>query len=74
MRAIERAVKKLKTQEALANALGVKQSYISRWVNIHGQAPAKHIRKISKLTNGEISIDELLADHEKENKTSRRNA
>ena len=65
MQAIERAVKKLKTQEALAQGLGVKQSYISRWVNVHGQAPAKHIRKISALTNGEVTIEQLLADHEK---------
>jgi DNA-binding transcriptional regulator YdaS (Cro superfamily) len=65
MQAIEKAVKKLKTQEALATALGVKQSYISRWINIYGQAPAKYIKRISALTNGEVTVEQLLADHEK---------
>lgn len=63
MTAIGKAVKVIGTQEVLASALGVKQNYVSRWININKQAPAKYIPAISDLTNGEVTIEELLADH-----------
>lgn len=66
MKAIEQAVKIIGRQEDLADALGVKQSYISSWINKFGQAPAKYINKISKLTKGEVTVEQLLSDHEKQ--------
>lgn len=44
---------------------GLKQSYVWDWMNKNGQAPAKYIKKISALTNNEVTVEQLLADHEK---------
>ena len=70
MCAIENAVNLLGGQTSVANLLTtneqkVKQNSVFYWVNKHKQAPAKYIKKISALTNGKITIEELLADHEK---------
>ena len=46
----------------------ISQNIIWYWINRHGQAPAKYIPRISELTNGEVSVDDLLADHQKTNK------
>jgi DNA-binding transcriptional regulator YdaS (Cro superfamily) len=43
---------------------GVSQASVWDWMNKYGQTPAKYIRKISELTNGKITIAQLLADHE----------
>lgn len=51
-------------QTALAHKLGVGQSHVWKWINQNGQAPAKYIKKISALTNGEVTVEALLADHE----------
>ncbi|MEQ3528739.1 YdaS family helix-turn-helix protein [Pseudoalteromonas sp. XMcav11-Q] len=65
MEGIKRAVKLYGGQTKLGNALGVKQASVWDWINKYGQAPAKYINKISKLTNGQVSVSELLSDHEK---------
>lgn len=70
MSAIKKAVTKIGSQVATAEKLGVKQNYISRWINIHRQAPAKYIRKLSALTNNEVTVEDLLADHEKNNEAN----
>lgn len=44
---------------------GVKQASVWDWMNKYGQAPAKYIKQISELTNNEVTVDQLLADHEK---------
>ena len=69
MSAIDKAVKEIGGQTKLAKLVGTKQNAVWNWINRHQQAPAKYIREISKLTNGEVSIEELLADHEKTTKT-----
>lgn len=69
MSAIDKAVKEIGGQTKLAKLVGTKQNAVWNWINRHQQAPAKYIREISKLTNGEVSIEELLADHEKTNET-----
>lgn len=70
MIAIEEAVDLIGGQTEVARNLStegkvVKQNSVFYWVNKHKQAPAKYIRKLSALTNGEITIEQLLADHEK---------
>ncbi|MBB1333892.1 MULTISPECIES: YdaS family helix-turn-helix protein [unclassified Pseudoalteromonas] len=68
MSAIDKAVKIIGGQTKLATVLGTKQSVVHHWVSRHGQAPAKYIPRISELTNGEVSVNDLLADHQKRNK------
>ena len=70
MSAIEKAVSLIGGQTKLASILGTKQSVVFHWVHRHGQAPAKYIPRISELTNGEVSVNDLLADHQKSNKES----
>lgn len=70
MSAIEKAVSLIGGQTKLASFLGTKQTVVFHWVNRHGQAPAKYIPRISELTNGEVSVNDLLADHQKCNKES----
>ncbi len=62
--AVEKAVKIIGGQTVLANKLKIRQSYVWSWVHIYKQAPAKYIRFISTETQGDISVDELLLDHE----------
>lgn len=67
---IEKAVHIVGGQTKLANLLGTQQTAVWNWVHRHGQAPAKYIPRISELTNGEVSVNDLLADHQKSNKES----
>ncbi|AUI88129.1 transcriptional regulator [Vibrio azureus] len=64
MSAIERATAILGGQTSLAKLLGVSQSHVWNWINRKRQAPAKYIRAISKATGGQVSVNELLTDHE----------
>ncbi|WP_405127968.1 YdaS family helix-turn-helix protein [Pseudoalteromonas sp. PB2-1] len=68
MSAIEKAVNLIGGQTKLASILGTKQTVVFHWVHRHGQAPAKYIPRISELTSGEVSVNDLLADHQKTNK------
>ena len=68
MSAIEKAVCLIGGQTKLAKIIGVNQTAVFHWINRHGQAPAKYIPRISELTNGEVSVNDLLADHQKSNK------
>ncbi|MFN3014472.1 helix-turn-helix domain-containing protein [Vibrio coralliilyticus] len=63
MSAIERATELVGGQTSLAKLLGVKQSHVWNWINRKHQAPAKYISAISRVTEGKVSIEELLADH-----------
>ena len=67
---IEKAVKIIGGQTKLGKELGVSQGSVWDWINKFGQAPAKYIPRISELTNGEVSVNDLLADHQKSNKES----
>lgn len=65
MNYITKAVKIIGSQTKTGNLLGgVSQASIWDWMNKYGQAPAKYIRQISELTNGEVSVHDLLKDHE----------
>jgi DNA-binding transcriptional regulator YdaS (Cro superfamily) len=69
MSAIKEAVDLIGGQTVVANQLtttehAVQQNSVFYWINRHKQAPAKYIKKISELTNGEVTVEQLLADHE----------
>lgn len=70
MSAIAKSVSLMGGQTALANQLGVRQSYVWNWVHRHQQAPARYIRSISRITKGAVTIDDLLKDHELSTPTS----
>ena len=70
MNNIAKAVKIYGGQTKLGNALGVKQASVWDWMNKYGQAPAKYITRISELTNGQVTVADLLADHVKADKES----
>lgn len=70
MSAIEKAVCLIGGQTKLAKILGVNQTAVFHWINRHGQAPAKYITRISELTNGQVTVADLLADHVKADKES----
>lgn len=68
MKAITKAVALIGGQTKTGRLLGVNQQRVSSWVNENERAPAKHIKRLSELTNGEVTIEQLLADHENNNK------
>jgi DNA-binding transcriptional regulator YdaS (Cro superfamily) len=68
MSAIEKAVQLIGGQTETAKIFGLKQGHVWHWINTNKQAPAKYIPRISELTNGEVSVNDLLADHQKTNK------
>ena len=72
MSAIEKAVALIGGQTKTAKLVGddLKQSHVWHWVHKFQQAPAKYIPRISELTNGEVSVNDLLTDHQKSNKES----
>lgn len=61
MAALDRAVAVLKTQEALAQALGVRSPSISGWKR-HGLVPIDWCEPIELLTGGEVSRHDLRPD------------
>lgn len=64
MSAIEKAVKIIGSQTALAHMLGVKQAHVWNWLHVHKRSPAKYIRRISLATAGQVTESDLLQDHE----------
>ncbi|MBU1391151.1 MAG: helix-turn-helix domain-containing protein [Gammaproteobacteria bacterium] len=65
MSSIKKAVNIIGGQTKLARHLETHQTAVWNWVHRHGQAPAKYIQRIAALTNNEVTVDQLLADHEK---------
>lgn len=65
MLAIKKAVALIGGQTKTGQILNVPQQVVSAWINKSGQAPAKYVKKISALTNNEVTVEQLLADHEK---------
>ncbi|MFT6789066.1 MAG: DNA-binding transcriptional regulator YdaS (Cro superfamily) [Pseudoalteromonas rhizosphaerae] len=68
MSAVAKAIEIIGGQTKAAKLLNTKQNIIWYWLNRHCQAPAKYIPRISELTKGEVSVNDLLADHQKSNK------
>ena len=67
MLGIKKAVALIGGQTETGRILNVPQQAVSAWINESGQAPAKYINQISALTNSEVTVEQLLADHEKNN-------
>lgn len=65
---IKKAVALIGGQTKTGRILNIPQQAVSAWININKQVPAKYINKISELTNGEVTIEQLLSDHEKNHK------
>lgn len=65
MLAIKKAVALIGGQTETGRLLNIPQQAVSAWINKSGQAPAKYIKQISALTNNEVTVEQLLADHEK---------
>lgn len=60
--AIERAIGYFGSQQALAEAMGVYQSYVSKLKRGDGMVPAERCRQIEELTNGAVTRAELRPD------------
>lgn len=64
MSAVERAVKIIGGQTKTARQFDISQAHVWKWIYVGKRAPAKYISRIAALTNNEVSVDQLLADHE----------
>lgn len=60
MKALERAIEILGTQEALASALGIRSPSISEWRK--RQVPAERCPEIEKATSGKVTRYDLRPD------------
>lgn len=60
--AIERAINYFGSQQALAAAMGVYQSYVSKLKRGDGMVPAERCRQIEELTNGTVTRADLRPD------------
>jgi DNA-binding transcriptional regulator YdaS (Cro superfamily) len=74
MSAVKKAVELIggqtKTAKKLTNTnRELKQGHVYAWICTRKQAPAKYIRELSALTNNQVTIEDLLADHENTTKT-----
>ncbi len=65
MRFIKKArLKTRKNQKDFGEALEVSQSRVSDWESGVSKVPAKHLVKICALTKAEITVEQLLSDHD----------
>ncbi len=65
MLAIKKAVALIGGQTETGKLLNVQQQTVSKWIHRSRQAPAKYIPQISALTHNEVTVEQLLADHQK---------
>ena len=61
-RNLERAIKIVGGQSALARTLGVKQGHVWHWLNKSGKCPAEHVLSVENATAGQISRHDLRPD------------
>ena len=59
--AVQRAIDHFGSQTAMAEAMGVYQSFVSKMVRT-GRVPAERCRQIEELTNGSVTRCELRPD------------
>lgn len=62
MDALQTAVDLLKTQAALATAIGVKQQHVWNWLNRPGYVPSEHCAAIELATRGAVKRWALRPD------------
>lgn len=61
MSAIQRAIQKVGSQDELARRINVSQSLVSMWVN-GAKIETRHFPEIERVTNGDVTATDLLAD------------
>lgn len=73
---IGKAIKACGTQQALADAVGVTQSFVSQWLNGERPVPSTKCRAIEVATDGAVTAAELRPDvfGEPEPRTEQNNA
>jgi len=64
MKPIERACEVVGGQTSLAKAIGVPVQFVNQIVKGGRRMPAEHCPKIERLTNGEVTCEQLRADVE----------
>jgi DNA-binding transcriptional regulator YdaS (Cro superfamily) len=62
MKALDRAIDHFGSQQALADALGIKSPSISEWRR-NGEVPVDRCRDIERVTEGKVTRAELRPDH-----------
>ncbi len=62
MNALQTAVDRMKTQAALAAAIGVKQQHVWNWLNRPGLVPSEHCAAIELATGGAVKRWDLRPD------------
>lgn len=73
MSAIESAVKIIGGQTKTARQFNIRQPHVWKWIHVNKQAPAKYIKQIAALTNHEVTIEQLLTDHEQNHQANKSN-
>ena len=63
MSAIESAVKIIGGQTKTARQSNIRQTHVWKWIHVNKQAPAKYIKRIAALTNHQVTVEQLQADH-----------
>lgn len=71
MSAIESAVKIIGGQTETARQFNIRQTHVWKWIHVNKQAPAKYIKRIAELTNQQVTIEQLLADHEQNHEANK---
>lgn len=61
MEALERAIRKLGSQAALAEQLNVRQSHVAMWKH-RRSVPAEYCPLIERATHGEVRCEDLRPD------------
>lgn len=56
---IELAIKTLGSQVKVANACGVSQNAVSKWLNGSSKVSLEHALKLEKVTNGKVRAEDF---------------
>lgn len=60
---VSKAIKELGSQVALANACGVSQNAISKWLNGSAKVSLENALKIEKATSQKVKAEEFNAEY-----------
>lgn len=60
---VQKAIQVLGGQNNLANACGVSQNAISKWLNKQSRVSLENALKIEKATNGSVKADEFNPEY-----------
>jgi DNA-binding transcriptional regulator YdaS (Cro superfamily) len=62
MNAVDKAIKHMGSQAALASALEISQPTVSEWARGERRVPAERCPQIERLTSGAVRCEELRPD------------